>query len=322
MIRFRLRPAANVAGLIAFALLLVGGGGRLVAAVSAETGPLIDFNGYAVGTIDAQDGWNSTGAAGSGCALYDHAVVGNVGAPPSFGTKSLRISNAVTSGCFGDHTFSRSLKNEAGEVGDADNGGLSGGMRQPHFEAQWDFASTVPGAEQPGLAVVASPDRGDGARMSWIQMTDTAAGLAVNVYDYRDEHVVGSAGDHPSGCAANDDFFFTSIASGLDRTTAHTIKVSLDFLAGPRNDVLRVWVDGALRHTDTSWEDYFRYCDESVPSGTSRTVDSILFRTGGAAAPATAGNGFLIDNLQLSSGPTTAANSTGTWELYPAQSSS
>jgi hypothetical protein len=35
----------------------------------------------------------------------------------------------------------------------------------------------------------------------------------------------------------------------------------------------------------------------------TRTVDSILFRTGGAAALATDGLGFLIDNLSLSSGP-------------------
>jgi hypothetical protein len=33
-----------------------------------------------------------------------------------------------------------------------------------------------------------------------------------------------------------------------------------------------------------------------------RTVDSILFRTGGTAAPATSGNGFLFDNLSQFSG--------------------
>jgi len=76
--------------------------------------------------------------------MYDHAVAINTG-PASFGTQSLRMSNAVTSGCFGDQTFSKSLLNEAGETS-AEGGGMSGGIRQNYFEAQWQFASKVPGA--------------------------------------------------------------------------------------------------------------------------------------------------------------------------------
>lgn len=268
------------------------------------------FDTFTTGSPHGQATWSATGSAGSGCATYDHAVVANTYGIPSFGTQSLRISNAVTSGCFGDQTFSQSLANEAGETS-AQGGGLSGGTRQPHFEAQWDFASTVPGAEQPGLSVVASPDRGDGARMSWLQMTDTPTGLAINFNDFRDEHPV-------EGCDGLDNFFQTNVVSGLDRTVAHTVKISVDFLEGPRNDVVRVWVDGVLKHVDTSWEDYFRYCE----SNPTRTVDSILFRTAGAAAPATAGNGFLIDNLTMTSGPIATADSDGTWTLSPAQSSS
>lgn len=119
---------------------------------------------YVTGNIHLQDGWSSSGAATGSCALYDHAVVNGV-TTTGFGSQSLRISNAVTSGCFGDQTFSKSLPNEAGET-TATNGGMSGGIRKNYYEAKWDFASTVPGAEQPGLSVVASPDRGDGARMS------------------------------------------------------------------------------------------------------------------------------------------------------------
>ena len=48
--------------------------------------------------------------------MYDHKVVTNSGAPASFATQSLRMSNAVTSGCFGDQTFSKSLVNAAGET--------------------------------------------------------------------------------------------------------------------------------------------------------------------------------------------------------------
>jgi hypothetical protein len=273
-----------------------------------------NFDAFTLGSPDGQSGWQADGSAGAGCATYDHAIVANPGIA-GFGTNSLRMSNAVTSGCFGDQTFSNSLVDEAGETGAA-NDGMSGGTRQSHFEAEWQFASTDPSAEQPGLSVVASPDRGDGARMSWIQMTDTPTGLAVNFNDYRDEHVVGGTLGDANGCAVNDKFFQTTIASGLDRTAAHTIKVTMDFIAGERNDVVRVWVDSTLVHVDTSWEDYFRYCEGNP----TRTVDSILFRTAGAAAPATAGNGFLIDNLTITSGPTTTADSAGTWTLSPAQS--
>lgn len=288
--------------------LLIGMVGAVTAPSVSADSSVIDFEtSFVAGSPNSQEGWVSTGA-------FDHKIVDNVGAPSSFGTKSLRVSNAVTSGSFGDQTFSKALANAAGESTAAD-GGVSGGSRQAHFSAQWQFTSTLP-TEQTGLAVVASPDRGDGARMGWVQMADTSTGLEVRFNDYRDEHVVGSSSNLAQGCAANDDFFQTTIASGLARDQVHTVKISLDFLEGPRNDVVRVWVDGALAHVGTSWEDYFRYCEET---DTSRTVDSILFRTAGTAAPATLGNGFLIDNLELSSGPITTSVSDGSWTLYPEQ---
>ena len=74
----------------------------------------------------------------------------------------------------------------------------------------------------------------------------------------------------------------------------------MDFVDGPRNDVVRVFVDGALRHVGTSWEDYFRWCEAS---GQSRTVDSMIFqaRTSGGTAPDTRHYGFLFDNLSYRS---------------------
>ncbi len=301
------RRAILLALLAVFAAAMLG----LTVATADTVGP-IDFEAptYTTGTINGQDGWSSLGAAGSGCAVYDHAIVANGGgAPASFGAQSLRMSNAVTSGCFGDQTFSKSLVNEAGET-TAQNGGMSGGIRQTHFEAQWDFASTVPGAQHPGLSVVASPDRGDGARMSWVQMTDTSTGLAVNFYDYRDAAPFGTLAVPSDGCGSGDDFQFTNVATGLDRSVPHTIRITVQFVDGPRNDIVKVYVDGVLKHTGTTWEDYFRWCTESgggvvndPVADASRTVDSILFRTAGTAATATLGNGFLIDNLTLTSGP-------------------
>ena len=259
----------------------------LVALISASTvfaAPVaIDFENppYSPGNINGQDGWSKTGP-------FDVEVVANTTAPATFGAQSLRISNAVTNGSFGDQAFSKSLADEAGETA-AENNGLSGGTRHTYFEASWDFASTVPSAEQPGLSTVASPDRGDGARMSWVQMADTPSGLAVNFYDYQ-------SGAAQVGCGPGDNFVFTSVASGLDRTIPHQIKVTMQFVDGPDNDVVQFYVDGVLLHTGTSWEGYFNECE----SNPTRTVDSILFRVAGGAAPATLGQGFLIDNLSLS----------------------
>jgi hypothetical protein len=263
----------------------------------------VNFESYSTGIVDGQDGWQADGSAGSGCATYDVAVAGQA-TYPTFGTRSLRMSDAVTSGCFGDQTFSKPVLNEAGETS-AGNDGYSGGTRQPYFQAEWDFASVQPGAEQSGLQIVASPDRGDGARMSWVQMTDTPGGLAVNFYDYQDVAPFGTSIGDPNGCGTGDDFVPTNVASGLDRTVPHHIKVGVQFVDGPRNDIAKVWVDGVLVHTGGSWEDYFRYCEGNP----TRTVDSLLFRGGGTAHPANAGKGFYIDNLLLTSGPVPSSSS-------------
>jgi hypothetical protein len=256
---------------------------------------------YVPGPIHGQDDWSSLGANGSGCALYDHQVVVNPAAGTSysyadFALQSLRLSNAVTSGCFGDQTFSKRLDNAAGEM-DADGGGYDKvpGPRRSHFEAQWDFASTVPDAEQPDLSVVASPDRGDGARMSWVQMLDKRNGIDINFFDVRGTsdpaHFVGPTG----------------VISNLDRRVPHTIRITMDFFDGPSNDVVKVYVDGSLKHIGTSWENYYRYDSEAAAhAGKTPIVNRILFRTGGAAAIGNMGKGFVIDNFSMKSadGPT------------------
>jgi hypothetical protein len=246
-----------------------------------------DFENFNFGTVDGQFDWTSTGAAGHGCAVYDHAIVANTYGYLAFGTKSLRMSNAVTSGCFGDQTLSGRTANPAGETGAADGGFGLGGTLQNHFEAQWSFASTDPHVLQPGLSVVASPDRGDGSRMSWVQMTDELGGLAINFFDVQ-------------GTSNPANFVESFVASGLDRTVPHTVRLTMDFFDGPSNDVVKLYVDGVLMHTGTSWENYYRYDSEQGPAGNLvPIVNRILFRTGGAPAPATAGKGFVIDNLQI-----------------------
>ncbi|HYO88759.1 MAG TPA: hypothetical protein VER79_08925, partial [Candidatus Limnocylindrales bacterium] len=256
-----------------------------------------NFESNTPGTVDGQDGWSSFGTAGRGCGVYDHYIVDNVGAPASFGGRSMRISNAVTSSCFGDQTFSHSVADEAGETS-AQSGGLSGGMRQPFFETTFDVASTVPGAEQPGLSVTFSADRGDGARMTWVRVFDAPGGLGMEFGDYQ----------YPDAA-----FTYTTFASGLDRSQPHTVRMTTALIDGPAdptgtaNDIVCVFVDDVLMHQGTSWESYHL----NWGGGSTVTLDSLLFRTAGTAAPATAGKGFLIDNLSQSTGPIPAGFETG-----------
>ncbi len=270
---------------------------------AGASGYSTDFEGFSTRTVNAQDGWSSLGAAGSGCAVYDHAIVDGVSVYgyAGFGDKALRISNAITSGCFSDQTFTESVADESGEATAASNG-FSGGTRQPRFDASFDLASTVPSAEQSGLYMSVSPDRGDGARMSYLRFEDQSNGIHVFFDDYQDVTPLGSTAVLSDGCSGSDAFTDTDIAT-LDRSVPHNIRFSMRLIDGQGNDIVKIYIDGSLVQTGTSWEDYYRYCEAT---NTSRTVDSLLFRTGSntnATFPGNAGKGFLVDNVVLNSLP-------------------
>lgn len=247
----------------------------------------IDFEDptFVPGTVNGQDGWVSLGAAGSGCAVYDHAVSNSFGVP-DFGGQSLRISNAVTSGCFGDQTFAKPLTDAAGEA-DSTDGTFSRGTLQNHFEAQFDIRP-MQLSQQPGLFLSVSPDRGDGSRMSYLGFEDTEGGIDVIFYD-----------TPGTGNPAN--FSPTTVAEDLSRAVTHTVKFVIDFVDGPSNDIVEIYIDGVLVHTGTTWENYYRYDSEASAEQSPRIIKTLLFRTGGAAAPATLGLGYLIDNVSLTS---------------------
>jgi hypothetical protein len=202
----------------------------------------------------------------------------------------MRISNAVTSGSFGDHAFSPSLADGAGEPG-AITGGMSGGTLQSQFNSTWYFKPFI-NAAQPGLSAVVSPDRGDGARMSWVRMyEDPILGLSVSFNDYDT--------DRPAGLEFGTEQL---LVSGLSRDEYHRIDLNMTFVDGPDNDVVQVYVDGALEVTGNSWEDFFRE-NQNPPFSDAPSVDSLMFRVGGASAPLTSGQGFFIDDVSYASVP-------------------
>jgi hypothetical protein len=195
---------------------------------AATTGP-IGFEtseGYTLGDIDGQptigtNKWTKTGP-------YDVAVASLTSfADPSAGfanDQALRLSNSVTSGSFGDQTFSPSV----------DPAGLSMPLR--HFASSFLIGTTQQGA-QAGLSMSVSPDNGSGARMSYLRFEDQTDGVHVFF-------------DQASGA----NFKETDIAL-LDRAIAHTIMFSIDFNAASSKAVT-ITIDSVVKATDSTWESY------------------------------------------------------------------
>ncbi len=272
------------------------------ALASGDSLGLITFEssqGYIVGNINGQPltnnslpngKWEKTGP-------YDVQVVMTSSFPAAagygFGSQTLRLSNAVSSGSFGDQTFTPGLGDEAGESGASNVGAagpLSGGVRQPHFDASF-LIGTTQATPQPGLRITVSPDRGDGARMSFLAFADQADGVHVSFSD-----VVNKG---PVGAESN---FRQSEIAVLSRDRSHLIQFSIDLKDGAANDTVKIYIDSRLVKTGSTWEDYYRYDSEQTPQGNQvPTIDKLLFRLSAVAAPGTLANGFLVDRVTLDS---------------------
>lgn len=248
-----------------------------------STGPItFEPTAYTAGAINGQSGWTKTGG-------YDAAVASVAAFPAAagygFGTQALRLSNAVTSGSFGDQTFAPPLASPAGESTGLD-----------HFDASFSIGTTL-ATVQPGLTLSVSPDDGTGGRMSYLRFEDQADGVHVFFDDVTDAGPVGTAAT----------FNEHDIAT-LDRAHAHTIGFSVDYLPGPGNDVVRITIDGVLRATGTTWENYYRFDPEQAGNHNVVPVTrTLLFRESGTAAPANNGNGFLVDNISYASSSSSLA---------------
>jgi hypothetical protein len=231
---------------------------------------------YTLASINGQNGWKMTGT-------YDAAVASVASFPAAsgygFGAQALRISSAVTSGSFGDQTFAPPLATPASEASSTN-----------HFEASFSIGTAL-STQQPGLALSVSPDDGQGGRMSYLRFEDHADGVHVFFDDVTDNGPVGTPAT----------FNERDIAT-LSRGSAHNVRISIDFNPGPGTDAVNVWIDGVLKATGGSWENYYRYDPEQTPTGNVVPVTRTLIFREGPWAPATmtANNGFLIDNVSMS----------------------
>ena len=232
--------------------------------------------GYVLGDINGQQGWMKSGA-------YDVAVASVASFPAAsgygFGTQALRLSNSVTSGSFGDQTFSPGLASPAGE-----------GSAAAHFSARFKIGTAL-ATYQPGLVMSVSPDNGSGGRMSYLRFEDQANGVHVFFDDVTDN------GPLPTVATFNEKDIAT-----LSRATAHSIQFEINFKNGPGNDVVKIFIDGKKTITGTTWENYYRYDPEASGGGNQvPTTSKLLFREGGTAVTANGGNGFLVDGVTLKS---------------------
>lgn len=128
--------------------------------------------------------------------------------------------------------------------------------------------------------------------MSYMRFEDDASGIDVFFDDVTSTQTPDS-----------DTFNETQVADNLSRAVPHTVKFVMDMVDGPSNDVVKLYIDGTLVHTGTSWEDYYRYDSEAVAEQSPRIVKTLIFRSSGDANPANAGKGYLFNNVNLTSGP-------------------
>lgn len=237
------------------------------AAAADTTGPITFDSPYVVGNINGQQGWSNTG-------LYDANVVSTL----RFGFgHALQISNAKTSGSFGDQTFSPAV----------DPAGLGANS---HFEASFRIGTTTD-ATQAGLHISVSPDNGQGARMSYLRFEDQSDGVHVFFDDVTDKGPIGTVAS-----------FNESDIATLSRTSAHTVTFWMSFNQGLGTDVVKIFIDGDKVAQGVSWKNYYRFDPEQAGGGNVvPTVSKMLFRASGTAEPTLAGQGFLIDNVTLTS---------------------
>jgi len=245
----------------------------------------VNFESYTVGNINGQDGWINLQFGDrvvtdySGLSVTPPNVLAN-GAQP-FGNKSFRMSDAHGDTAFGDQTFCKPVPGLTGE-----STANPVGEKNQNFVVQFDVTSASVSL-QPGLKINVSPDNGSGARMSYLRFEDSSTGI--NIF-FRDVQ----------GATNPANFVETQVASGLDRTQPHNIRLIVETPDGPSNDVVKIYIDCTHVHTGTTWENYYYYDSESYDGFHSRIIDTLIFRAT-TPNPSSEGLGLLFDNFLLGS---------------------
>ena len=232
------------------------------------------FDDMALGPIaNGQNGWQVLGPA------RDQAVVDLGG-----GNHAFHISSDPASGDFGG-PYSPALSVAAGETG------LSPYQNQ---SIKFDFKAVSSAVDQSRLEIdFANASGTDRHNFLLIESTGTGLRIAVN------EPL--ATGDWTS----NDFDAFTgnrTLISGVDQTVSHHLEMRLTYVDGSDNDVIGIYLDGALIGTTTTFENYhdFHLEQDHDAAASANLTSRVLFRTGGNPPNDGAdglNQGFNIDNL-------------------------
>ena len=260
-----------------------------------------DFESFTVGdsinqyTIEADRGqtWSADDEWVGSPEDFDEAIVS------SAGNNGWRVSNALGSGGYSGDPWSPSVT-PAGEPGShlwndrgsnhtspLDPPNENGSPVSSQFSMYFDFWSATYNT-QDGMFLSVSPGpRQTSFRQSYLGLDadDDTAGIDIGFW----ETVAGGS------------FTFHQVATGLDASIPHNLRMDIQFNDGVNsdgtgNDEVSIYVDGALALSGVStWETYYR----NTPNFSDTpevAVDSILFNVSGSATN-TNGNGFVFDNV-------------------------
>ena len=205
------RKASSFVGAVAIAASLL-----LATPVMADS-LTQGFEGFTPQTpLLSAEGWTYTGGAN-----YD---VGITAAADGIDGQSVRISNGTMSGSFGDWLNSKPLDTPATE----------GGLQK--FTTEFQIKS-VTGTNQ-GMSMNIAPQTAGGARMTNLRFEDRADGIHVIFSDVLNlDEVVGY---YP----AEEDWRNVDIAT-LSYAGTHNVKIVMNLIPGPHNDVVQVYIDGS-----------------------------------------------------------------------------
>ena len=198
----------------------------------------------------------------------------------------MQISDATANGSFGDWVFSPKVPDASG----------AGTLR--NFTATFNI-STAPGARStPDPApngtqynhVSISPDNGQGARMSYLRFENRPDGVHV----FFDDASSGTFGQSVNSTE-------TDIAT-LTAGQKHVVRFDMSLTPSNGKDTVRVYLDGQLQETGTSWKIYYQDDPEQAPQNNQVPVtNSLIMQARGAANTSDTGKGFLIDSVRLAS---------------------
>lgn len=307
------RSTKRLAALASVALAALVAVVSAAGAVGTYSTNLDSFN---LGSVDAQEGWHSKPVPPALPSGYDQEIVDLAAYggenPAGFGTKSLRLSNALAenTGEFANQTYSPSVQNPAGETED-----------NTVFDGYFEFTSTDL-AEQPGLSIRVSPDNGSGGRMSYLRLNDTPEGIVATFAD------------------AKPDGTFRLVDVGTySRDEVHTVRFLIQTVPGPDNDIVQLFIDGVdigkeLGLCFTTWESYYR-ADPPIGEGHEPgVIDSLEFRVEGTGCETVdeftnmcadrehlLGGGYLFDNVstetRTDNGPSTTCGLVQVGKITP-----